>query len=132
MAESILDERITAIKLVSYSDSSDDDATEALEPQRASTPVLSLVSLDTNSNAVIKPVRRAERSVPLQESKVTEEGQHEDGDKERCQSNICKMKKPNSRTWWVSCCRCGQWFHIRCVNLTKAKAQNESFTCPNC
>ena len=66
------------------------------------------------------------------DQKVEEEGypvQHKGSDNDRCPSNICKMKKPNSRTWWVSYCKCGQWFHIQCVNLTKKKAQNESFTC---
>ena len=71
------------------------------------------------------------------DQEVEEEGypvqhMHEGSDKDRCPSNICKMKKPNSRTWWVSCGNCDQWFHIRCVNLTKKKAQNESFTCENC
>ena len=44
--------RVAGIKLVSYTDSSDDDDLELIQP----TPISDLVSLDTNSNAVIKPV----------------------------------------------------------------------------
>ena len=58
---SVLVNGVSTIKLVPY-DSSDDDAEpmEPFQPQRASTPAASqspLISLDSNSSAMFKPVR---------------------------------------------------------------------------
>ena len=75
----IVEERVAGIKLVSYTDSSDDDDLELIQPQRASTPISDLVSLDTNSNAVIKPVPHVIK--PVEESK------------DKCPPGICGMKR---------------------------------------
>ena len=94
-----------------------------------------LVSTEASSGAC--PVMDKDSTMKDVQNEIEQEKrctvQNEDGDKNVCpRSILCKMKKPNSRTWWVSCCKCSQWYHIRCVNLTKKKAQNESFTCENC
>jgi hypothetical protein len=77
-----------------------------------------LVSKEASSGAMICP-----------ESKM--ESIAKDNDKNVCPRGICIMKRPNSRTWWVSCSKCGQWYHIQCVKLTKKAAQNDSFNCKN-
>ena len=128
------------LALVPYEIPSDSDEEDEQRPLMASTPKQPLVSTDASSGALICPVQLEDNEMergPVQQKDGQcgqedneKEGslaqlkgnQHQDNEKDRCPSNICKMKRPNSRTWWVSCSTCGQWFHIRCVNLTKEKA----------
>ena len=77
------------------------------------TACTSEVSLLTNSTALIRPV-------PL--NKVT-------SSKETCPKSICLMKRKNSNSWWVQCASCDQWFHIRCVKMTKQQAETTDFKC---
>ena len=53
-------------------------------------------------------------------------------EKERCPPSVCKMKRPNCRTWWVQCDLCEQWFHMKCVNIKKKQAKLVDFKCNNC
>ena len=126
------------LTLVPYEISESEEEAED-QPLMTSTPrhpkLMPLVSAEVNSGAMICPVDyqnkqdsgdREECTVKddQNDQEVEEEGypvQHEGSDKDRCPSNIYKMKKPSFRTWWVSCCKCGQWFHIRCVNLYQEK-----------
>ena len=88
----ISEQRVRAIQLVSYSDTEDEDETAQLDCAPKA-PFQPLVSLDSESAAVIKPVRP--------------------DNKEICPPNLCKMKKANKRSWWVQCSvvECGQWYH---------------------
>ena len=94
---------------------------EEAEHQPLTTPRHSkpLVSTEASSGAMICPESKREESIV------------KDNDKNVCPRGICIMKRPNSHTWWVSCSKCGQWYHIRCVKLTKKVAQNNSFNCKN-
>ena len=98
--------------LVSYSDTEDED--EVIQVTTTSIP---LVSVDSDSAALIKP-----QPTSLKKNK------------EICPLNVCKMKRPNKRTWWVQCSveECGQWFHQRCVGITKEAARRDIYTCPDC
>ena len=42
------------------------------------------------------------------------------------------MKRESKRSWWVQCIECEQWYHIRCVNITKKEAEEHDFTCLKC
>ena len=55
--------------------------------------------------------------------------------KDECPRAVCKMKGPNKQTWWVQCSEekgCGQWFHQRCVGVTKNQAETKEYLCTNC
>lgn len=113
---------VSTIKLVPYDSSDDDDEPmEPFEPQRASTPAASqgpLISIDSNSGAMFKPVRADTKDA-----------------KDVCPSAVCKMKRPNRRTWWVQCSEekgCGQWYHQRCVGVTKKQAATKEYLCTKC
>ena len=122
LSASALVNGVSTIKLVPY-DSSDDDAEpmEPFQPQRASTPAASqspLISLDSNSSAMFKPVRADTKA-----------------SKDVCPSAVCKMKRANKRTWWVQCSEekgCGQWYHQRCVGVTKNQAATKEYLCAKC
>ena len=118
--------------LVPYEVSESEPEENDDQPLMTSTPRHSppIVSTNAYSGAMICPVMQNEDGDKEQE--VEKENSMGNENKNRCPSNVCKMKKPNSRTWWVSCCKCGQWYHIRCVNLTKKRAQDDSFTCESC
>ena len=103
----ISEQRVRAIQLVSYSDTEDEDETAQLDCTPKA-PSQSLVSLDSESAAA--------------------------DNKEICPPNLCKMKKANKRSWWVQCSvvECGQWYHQRCVGISKRVAERDNFTCPKC
>ena len=45
----------------------------------------------------------------------------------------CICDKPDDGTFMVQCNNCQEWYHIRCVNISKTKAKKlEEFICPNC
>ena len=118
----ISEQRVRAIQLVSYSDTEDEDETAQLDCAPKA-PFQPLVSLDSESAAVIKPVRPDNKdcapkapSQPLvsldSESAAVIKPVRPDN-KEICPPNLCKMKKANKRSWWVQCSvvECGQWYH---------------------
>ena len=81
---------VGTIKQVPYDSSDDDD--EPMEPfqlQWASTPAASqspLISLDSNSTSHVQTGSCRYKSLQRRVSYV-----------------VCKMKRPNKRTWWVQC-----------------------------
>ena len=46
--------------------------------------------------------------------------------KEKCPKETCTYKRERDGTPWVLCSSCGQWFHCRCVGLTKQQAKKSS------
>ena len=54
-------------------------------------------------------------------------------DKEKCPKSECGYKRERAGTPWVVCTKCDQWYHCRCVVLSKAKAdQLPEWCCKNC
>ena len=107
------------MKLVSYSDTEDEDEPPlvTLDSDSAALikpPTQPLISLDSDSAALIKPVRPNNKDI--------------------CPPNFCQMKKANKRSWWVQCSgvECGQWYHQRCVGVTRKVAERDDFICPKC
>ena len=74
-----------------------------------------IVSTDPASDAMIRPIPTASLS------------------RERCPSDICRVKRARKGMLWVMCDTCLQWHHARCVGLTKKKleALNDYF-CKDC
>ena len=42
------------------------------------------------------------------------------------------VKRQTKRTWWIECSTCKQWFHQRCVKISKEKAKNDNVYCFKC
>ena len=50
---------------------------------------------------------------------------------------FCKCGSPeNPREYWIQCTECRQWYHPRCIGMTKAQCEQErlsgGFVCPDC
>ena len=53
--------------------------------------------------------------------------------KERCPKPLCGYKRERAGTPWVVCSMCEQWFHCRCVGLTKKMAEDlPEWFCKDC
>ena len=100
--------------------SSDDTVSNYLDLRRRMristlTPEMEEVLVSVNSEepgAVLKPV-------PV--------------DKEKCPSSVCGYKRERAGTPWVICTNCEQWYHCRCVGLTKKRAEElPEWCCKNC
>lgn len=116
--------------LVPYGDSSDESTDDLDSP---STPKQVLVSTDVHVNALIHPVtKNAKRTTKEKSPKKKSPTKKSPTEKEQCPPGRCVMKRANKRTWWVQCVQCTQWYHIRCVKLTKKEAQDNEFTCEDC
>ena len=48
-------------------------------------------------------------------------------DKERCPREVCVYKRERAGVLMVECDGCNQWYHSKCVHLTKKEAK----TCTN-
>ena len=79
--------------------------------------LIQLVSLISDSQAIIGPV-----TLPLPESDA----------KSVCPKEVCVIKRQTKRTWWIECSTCKQWFHQRCVKISKEKAKNDNLYCFKC
>lgn len=44
--------------------------------------------------------------------------------KEMCPRSICTYKLVKANTPWVACSSCDQWYHCRCVHLTKKRQKH--------
>jgi len=83
-----------------------------------------LVSVDQNSSALIKPV---EHSTPRR-------GKTMDEKMDECPKQTCNISNYRRRTThWVTCDHCGQWFHQYCVGLNPSKLKKlKSWLCATC
>ena len=53
--------------------------------------------------------------------------------KEKCPPETCLYKRNRKDAQWISCSSCKQWFHARCVGISKAKLQTIiQWSCVNC
>ena len=84
-----------------------------------------LVSVDQNSSALIKPV---EHSTPKRGKRMDEKKMDE------CPQQTCNISNYRRHTiHWVTCDRCGQWFHQYCVGLNPSKLKKiKSWLCATC
>lgn len=62
---------------------------------------LPLVAIRKESNALLRPIQVS---------------------KQKCPKDICTYKRERNGTPWLHCSNCKQWYHCRCVGLTKQQA----------
>ena len=80
-----------------------------------------LVSVDQNSSALIKPV---EHSTPKRGKRMDEKKMDE------CPQQTCNISNYRRHTiHWVTCDSCGQWFHQYCIGLNPSKLKNLKVGC---
>ena len=62
-----------------------------------------------------------------------EEEEEEDDDDEEDDSEYCICRRGNDGSPMICCNRCGEWFHFRCVGLSKRAAeQMQEYVCQAC
>ena len=60
-----------------------------------------------------------------------------EGPSQQAPKVFCKCGSPeNPREYWIQCTECRQWYHPRCIGMTKAQCEQErlsgGFVCPDC
>ena len=66
------------------------------------------------------------------ELKDDKEGKKEKG-KRRKKSSYCICDRPEDGKFMVGCDVCDNWFHPKCVNISKRVAKSlDYFVCPHC
>ncbi|CAD6933508.1 unnamed protein product [Tilletia controversa] len=83
-----------------------------------------------------KPTGLAPPSAPLINTlpdTAQEQGDGADGGADEDQALYCICKKKDDGSPMVECAACEDWFHLRCVGLSKRAVDRlESYTCPAC
>ena len=80
------------------------------------TDCTNLISLHPETTAIIRPMV-VQGSIEKQWS----------GNKDKCPKEICIVKKERAGAWWVQCTTCEQWFHQRCIKVSKKTLKNDYY-----